>query len=708
MDRPLHQYRKLVGIDIETWDGKNKGSLDPFTGKIALVQIAHDKNNIEILRFNENTKPYIKSILEDATILKIGHNLKFDLKFFYVNKIYPVQLFDTMIASEIIYAGLNEPDSISKEIEANKKYLEIPIEELFEIHAEKQTKATRFSHSLIAVLQRELNIRINKDVQNSNWGAEVLTDEQIEYAKNDVKYLIPLAKHFWRKIKGKSLEKVFYLETEFLRVLALLEIVGIKIDRDGWQKHIEKAKEELIFLEKELKKEIYEKFVLPKKATPQASLFNDYDIESQSINLNSPLQMMKIFGLHSTSKLVLEKISDPTIQKYIEYRKHAKLVSTYSKEYLEKLDKRNRLHSDYSQTKTATGRISSSNPNLQNVPPWFKRYIIAEEGFVPVFADYSQVELRILAYLSGDEEFIRSCEAKDMHSENARKIFKIPPDQPVPKDLRKKAKTVSFAIPYGSSAIGLVQRGMFESVEEAEYVMKEFFSNFPKVKEFLEQCAESAANGLTRDAIGRIRNYDYTIKHQFQKYEAAYELILPKIKNFRLDPVEDFVKIEDYKSFCQMYPNLKERISEKEFNIVKKFFETKSKLNRIKREGQNHPIQATSASITKKAMVDLFYYLLSTGYGYMTLTVHDSIFFEVKKDKIFPAILEIKEIMEYAGSRILPGAKTPVDIEVGRKVDVICSKCQQVFETNEYYVDLKEKVFLHISQIDLVCEECKS
>lgn len=150
--------------------------------------------------------------------------------------------------------------------------------------------------------------------------------------------------------------------------------------------------------------------------------------------------MSKIFGLPNVSKLTLERIDDPTIKKYVEYKKKAKLVTTYSKEYLEKLTENNRLMSDYSQTKTATGRISSSNPNLQNVPSWFKRYITAEEGYIPVFADYSQVELRILAYLSGDEAMIDSCNSKDMHSENARKIYKIPPDQPVPPELRKKSK----------------------------------------------------------------------------------------------------------------------------------------------------------------------------------------------------------------------------------------------------------------------------
>jgi len=704
MTNPFHQYKRVIGFDIETWDGKNKGSLDPFTGKIALVQVAFDDGDIKIFRFNERTKPYIKELLEDPSILKVGHNLKFDLKFLYVNDIYPNELFDTMIASEILYAGISNPDDISQYIEAQKKYLDVPVEELFQIEAKKVTKATRFSHSLIAVLKRELNVNISKDVQNSNWGVENLTPQQIEYAKNDVKYLIKLAKHFWKKIVLDKLEKVFYLESEFVRVLALLELIGVKIDAKGWKEYLTSVEKETLELEKELKKEIYEKFVRSKENKSIISLFED-TAEYEKINLNSPLQMAKIFGLKNVSKLTLQKQDDPTIQKYIEYKKKMKLVTTYTEEYLNKLDDKHRLRSDYSQTRTATGRISSSSPNLQNVPSWFKRYIVAEEGYIPVFADYSQVELRILAYLSGDEEFIKSCEAKDMHSENARKIFKIPEDQPVPKDLRKKAKTVSFAIPYGSSALGLVERGMFETVEEAEMVMREFFNNFPKVREFLQKSADLASKfGFTRDAIGRIRRYE-TVNFDF--YLERFSSVEQKLKQFYLDLKNDIAVYETYDEFIKNYENLKGKFTRTDFKIAKEFLEAKSKISKIRREGQNHPIQATSASITKTAMLDLYHYFLATGYGYMTLTVHDSIFFEVKKDNIFPALKEIKSIMEEAGKKVVPNINTPVDIEVGRKVLRNCVICGQETELNEYIIDWEKEKLYHVDEIGAVCEECQ-
>jgi DNA polymerase-1 len=376
------------------------------------------------------------------------------MKFFIKNKIYPREIFDTMIASGILYAGV-DVDEVSEFFEAVKEDMESEVEKLFEVEAKKRTKSTKFSHSLQAVLKRELNVLLDKELQTSDW-SKSLTTLQKEYAVKDVIYLIPLAKVLWDKILKEDLREVFLLESDLNIVLAYMELVGVKIDANKWSERLKKEAEKLKVLEEELQKEIYRRFV--KKDNLSASLFED-DGHKQ-INLNSPVKLAKILGLKNVSKQTLEKASsDPTIQKLIEYKKLAKEVSTYSDEYLKKLNKWNRLTSEYYAVMTATGRISSRNPNLQNVPQWFKQMIIAEEGYVPVFIDYSQVELRILAYLSGDTSFIQSANSRDLHSENARKIFKIPDDQPVPKDLRKKAKTVSFAIPYGTSANGLYNRG---------------------------------------------------------------------------------------------------------------------------------------------------------------------------------------------------------------------------------------------------------
>lgn len=169
MRKALSEYKKIIGVDIETTDGNGKGSLDPFTGKIALVQIAHSNKNIELLRLNRETYRYIKDLLEDPEVLKIGHNFKFDMKFFIKENIYPTEIFDTMIASEIYYAG-SGVDFISELVEATKKDTERADEALFEEHLStmrKRTKGTKFYHNLQAVLKRELNIFVSKEMKTS-------------------------------------------------------------------------------------------------------------------------------------------------------------------------------------------------------------------------------------------------------------------------------------------------------------------------------------------------------------------------------------------------------------------------------------------------------------------------------------------------------------------------------------------------------------
>jgi len=711
MRKSLSEYKKIIGVDIETTDGKGKGSLDPFTGKIALIQIAHSNKNIELLRLNRETYRYIKDLLEDPEVLKIGHNFKFDMKFFIKENIYPTEIFDTMIASEIYYAGAGV-DYVSEVVEAIKKDYERADEVLFEEYLStmrKRTKGTRFQHNLQAVLKRELNIFISKEMQTSDWSKE-LTPAQQEYAKSDVKYLEQLAFALWKKLKDKNLENIFFLETQLMEVLVFMELTGVKISREIWEKRLKETERKMLELEKELKLEIYRNYV---KKNDNVGLFSDLEEElARNINLNSALQMRKIFGSENVSKLTLEKQKDnPIIEKFLHYKQLMKEVSTYSEGYLGKLNKYGRLTSEYSQTKTATGRISSSNPNLQNVPGWFKYTISAEPNRIPVFIDYSQVELRILAYLSQDESFIESTNSEDLHSANARKVFNIPEGAPVPKDLRKKAKTVSFAIPYGTSALGLVQRGFFDTQEEAQRVIDSFYEAFPKVKTFLEENAKSASElGYTRDALGRIRVYDIPEKpKEYDKYYEEYKLIYNLVKEKEGKNIRNFLDYPTYKEFIEKSNSeLISLITEDKFKAFKKIINYRMTVAAIRREGQNHPIQATSASITKTALVRLFDYLTKTNRGIITLSVHDSIFFELDKDDIISTIKVIKNIMEEAGREIIKGP-TPVDVEVGKKVEILCKKCKQIYSDNQYYVDLEKDIIVDKLTQDTYnyCENCK-
>lgn len=715
MRKKLSEYKTIIGVDIETTNHMGSGSLDPFTGDIALVQISFSKDDIRLLRLNKENYKFIKELLEDENVLKIGHNFKFDTKFFIKNNIYPVEIFDTMIASEILYAGLGV-DYVSEMIEAAKKDFDREEEFLFEDDIlsllRKKTKSTRFSNSLQAVLKRELNISISKDLQNSNWAEEPLSKAQIEYAQMDVKYLHALANTLYNKLKNSNLLNVFFLECQLLEVLAYMEIVGVKIDKVLWEKRMKETEIELTNLEKELKREIYQNFV---KKSNQNFLFQDAeDNEIEKINLNSSLQMKNILGLENVSKQTLENNKTPIIEKFLRYKKLQKELSTYSTSYLKKLNQFDRLTSEYSQTQTATGRISSKKPNLQNVPGWFKQTIIAEDNRIPVFIDYSQVELRILAYLSEDENFIENTNSKDLHEATARKVFDIPEDKPVPKELRKKAKTVSFAIPYGVSAYGLVQRGFFDDLADAEDTILRFYHQFPRVKSFLEKNAGNAVDKkFTLDAIGRRRLYTvYNVNKQYlDNYLMEYNYINSYLQKEKNTYLKKILSYSSYQSFLKNIndEDIKLLISdEKVFNIFKEILQYKESVAAISREGKNHPIQATSASITKTALVRIFEYLRKTGKGIITLSVHDSIFFELEKDNIIQTIKDVKNIMEKSGEEIIKGY-TPVDVEVGRKVELTCIACNEKYYDNQFYLDLKEELLLDRlkNKTYNFCEKCK-
>jgi DNA polymerase-1 len=243
------------------------------------------------------------------------------------------------------------------------------------------------------------------------------------------------------------------------------------------------------------------------------------------------------------------------------------------------------------------------------------------------------MESRILAYAAGDENFIKAVNSEDVHWENAKNIFKLPENankrdlfyvdffkRSISGDeLRRMAKGVSFGIPYGISAIGLVSRGFAENEEQGQELIDGFLNQYPNVKRFLDRAkAEGLFNGYTQDSFGRIR------WHQKPKRGEASD--------------EEIKKIE----------------------------------SSIARRSQNHKIQSMSANITKMAIKDLYYYLKEKNYGKMVLTIHDSVFFEIDEDTAGVAIEEILRIMEGAGPKVHPGMVVPVDLDVGSKETRIC------------------------------------
>jgi DNA polymerase-1 len=251
-----------------------------------------------------------------------------------------------------------------------------------------------------------------------------------------------------------------------------------------------------------------------------------YEAAGEEFNINSPKQLGVILfeklGLpsgkktktgYSTSADVLEKLADefPFVNQILKYRQVTKLRSTYAEGLVNYIEEDGRIHGTFNQTITATGRISSTDPNLQNIPirnelgQEIRKAFVAKEGCVFLDADYSQIELRLLAHLSGDENLIESYKSdSDIHKITASKVFHVPLDE-VTKEQRRNAKAVNFGIVYGISSFGLSEDLSISRKEASEYI-KQYFATYPKVKEYLDNTVKRAKmDGVTRTLFGRIR-----------------------------------------------------------------------------------------------------------------------------------------------------------------------------------------------------------
>lgn len=299
-------------------------------------------------------------------------------------------------------------------------------------------------------------------------------------------------------------EVLFGLEIPLINVLAEIESVGFKIDVAGMAEFADA----LAQLSDELTERIY----------LQAG---------GEFNINSPKQLSEVLferlmlptaqkktkNGYSTNAEVLEELRpySPIIDDILEYRQVTKLRSTYAAAFINIVDERGRLHTDFKQTLTATGRLSSADPNLQNIPIRTKmgremrRYFIAEDGYTLVDADYSQIELRLLSHISGDYNMQKTFnEGGDIHRETAAAVFGVSEDE-VTDDMRKKAKAVNFGIVYGISGFSLA-KDIGTGVQEATRYIKRYLMNYPSVDAYLEKVVEDAKElGYTKTPMGRRR-----------------------------------------------------------------------------------------------------------------------------------------------------------------------------------------------------------
>lgn len=323
-----------------------------------------------------------------------------------------------------------------------------------------------------------------------------------EYA--DIAALSGLCTRLDKEISDLGMEKL-YTETELplTEVLASMEFYGVKADTDGIREFGNTLCGEIEGLEQQIYFRAGKQFNIASPKQLGAVLFEDLGLPSGK----------KTKTGYSTNADVLENLrdKDPIIDMIIMYRQYTKLQSTYVEGLLKAVSADGRIHSVFKQTETRTGRISSTEPNLQNIPVRtelgrnMRKFFVSESGRTLIDADYSQIELRILAHLSGDKNMQESfISGKDIHTSTAAQVFGMPEDMVTP-EMRRAAKAVNFGIVYGISAFSLA-KDIDVSVAKADRYIKSYLSNFPKVKEFMDKAvADAESKGYSETIFGRRR-----------------------------------------------------------------------------------------------------------------------------------------------------------------------------------------------------------
>jgi DNA polymerase-1 len=560
--------RPAIGVDTETTD------LDPYLARLRLIQLATsdgvfivDVNQFahEDLKNGEALAP-LRRLLTAPRPIKIAHNAKFDAKFLKHNLgVDVVGLFDTLLASQLVSAG--------------------DIEE---------------RHGLEAIAGRYLNEAVDKSERLSNWEFE-LSESQLQYAARDAAVLLPLREKLIDKIKSNGLIQCAQLEFECVMPVVDLELTGFFMEKQRWLEQLGIVEEKRAELANELQEMLGE-------GVAQASLFGP---PRANINLDSQQQVTEALtrlGIplpDSTRNWKLQPLAAqyPIVAKLLEYRTMQKALTSYGQNMVELINpKTGRLHADFRQIGAPTGRFACTNPNIQQVPhavEYRRCFMGHPNGRTLVIADYSQIELRILAEFSGDQAFMDAFRSgADLHKVTAAQVFGVSQDQ-VTKDQRDFAKRLNFGVVYG---IGAQRFSMMTGlgVPEAEDVLKRYFATYRGLDRFLRESANRAVTDKeARTGSGRLVKFNF-------------------------DPSD------------------------------------RQQVSMTQRNGKNAPIQGTSADILKRALRLLNDELRQTSAKIVNI-IHDEIVVEVDEAEAPGVAQTVERAMCAAGEEYL--TTVPVKVE---------------------------------------------
>lgn len=554
--------QKSVCFDTETT------SLDTFEANLVGISFSYEKgkgyfvplpeNQAETHQLLEEFRPFFES----ETIEKVAQNLKFDLKILMK---YGIELkgplFDTMIAHYLINPDMRHNMNLLAETYLN--YQPIPIEEL-----------------------------IGKKGKNQQTMRLVELEKITEYAVEDADITFQLKQYFEKELAKNKLTKLFQeIEIPLIKVLASMEFEGIKIDTDFLKELSKKLTNDIHLLEKSIYEQAGETFNLASPKQLGVVLFDNLKL------IDKPKKTKT--GQYATGEEILVTLVDkhPIIATILEWRSLIKLQNTYVDALPNEVHpKTGKIHTTFSQTVAATGRLSSNNPNLQNIPIRTERgreirkaFIPRNENYVLASADYSQIELRLIADMSGDPTMVQAFKnGEDIHKSTASKVFNVPLNE-VTKEQRSNAKTVNFGIIYGVSSFGLSQQTDLTRTESKELI-DTYFKTYPTLKSFIDkQIAFAREHGFVETLLGR-RRYLHNINSQNSVVRAGDE-----------------------------------------------------------RNAVNAPIQGSAADIIKIAMIHIYDYLKEHQFkSKMLLQVHDELVFDIHKEEQEILIPMIKQLMENA------------------------------------------------------------
>lgn len=561
---------EFLGFDTETTE------LDPYEGEIRLVQFSTGKDTYVIdlkpfstlgnLRDLAELAP-LRDLLSAGKPVKVAHNAKFDAK--WVRHHLGAELggiYDTMLASQLIAAGDQDR-----------------------------------RHSLADVAQFFTGVELDKTQQVSDWGATELSQSQIEYAARDAAVMVQLREKMDERLELDGLKDAARLEFECVMPIAEMELTGFYLDEARWREQLDKVK----IAQAKSADELQE---LLSAGVAQASLFGraEINLDSQA-QVSDALRNLGVPVPDTTRGWVLQPLAEqyPVVAKLIEYRGVAKSLTSFGENILEFINPdTRRIHADFRQIGAPTGRFSCSNPNLQQIPheEAYRRCFIAGAGKKLIIADYSQIELRILADFSRDENFIKAFESgADFHSTAAAQVFGVKPED-VTAEQRSFAKRLNFGVVYG---IGASRFAMMTGLSqtEGEHTLRRYFTTYRGLDAWLREASEKAVNNReSRTASGR----------------------LVKMRYDETDPAQKAA---------------------------------------VRRNGKNAPIQGTSADILKRSLRLLHDTLRGTS-GKLVNIVHDEIIVECDAAEAEQTAERLERSMRLAGEEYVKRVPVKVDIKI--------------------------------------------